>query len=293
MTIKATATLPGRYFAHAIRSILLMIIPFIVNAQQGIPYGDNAGAGHYIVLNGVRHYYEMYGSGRPLLLIHGNRTATKGWAGQIGYFSKQYTVYSVDCRGRGKSDLGHDTLTFTQIASDMADFIRILKLDSVSVIGKSDGAIVAILMGIYHPANIAKIVAFAGNMQPDSTALYPRAIAEITKERKAAEQMLAAKDTTKNWLVEKQRLRMDEFQPHINASDLARIKVPVLVMSCDRDVIQLSHTLWIYKNIRLANLCILPGETHQVARTNPALFNELADGFLSRPFRGDDTRFGD
>ncbi len=262
-------------------------------AQSAIPYGENPVVGKYLLLNGVRHYYEVYGNGRPLLLIHGNGTGTKGWAAQIEYLAKKYRVYSVDCRGRGKSDFGKDSLTFKQTAIDMEAFITTLKLDSVYVLGKSDGAIVAILMGIYHSAHLSRIVAFASNMQPDSTALYPQVIADISKERQAAEKMLLAKDTTKNWRVEQQRLRLDEFQPHITEQELHRIKVPVLVMSCDRDVIKLAHTFWIYKNIPLANLCILPGETHHVPRNNPALFNEIVDGFLSRPFKEDAARFGD
>ena len=260
-------------------------------AQNVTPYGDNPGAGDYILLNGVRHYYEVYGKGSPLLLIHGNGTGTKGWAAQLEYFSSKYRVYSVDCRGRGKSDLGIDTLTFSQTAADMAAFIKALHLDSVAIIGKSDGAIVAILMGIYHPAGIKKIVAFAANMEPDGSAFYPRSLREITEARKFAESMLAAHDTTKNWMVEKQRFRLDEFQPHISAGELSRINVPVLVMSCDRDVIKLDHTFWIYRSIRHANLCILPGETHQVPKKNPQLFNKVVDDFLSRPFVPDAARF--
>jgi pimeloyl-ACP methyl ester carboxylesterase len=250
--------------------------------QTSIPYGDNPQAGAYIQLNGVRHYYEVYGTGRPLLLIHGNSTATKGWAAQIEFFSRKYRVYSVDNRGRGKSDLGSDTLRFEQMASDMAAFIEAMKLDSVDIIGKSDGAIVALMMGMYHPAHIRRIVSFAANLQPDG--LYPELIEENSKLRKEAERMLAVHDTTKNWEIEKQKLRLDEFQPHVDLKELRRIKVPVLVLSCDRDVIRLDHTIAIYKHLSMANLCIVPGEKHSFPRENPELFNLLVDGFLSKPF---------
>lgn len=271
--------------------LLLVNCPTASHGQTAVLYGDNPQAGAYITLNGVRHYYEAYGSGQPVLLIHGNRTPTKGWAAQLEYFSKKYRVYSVDSRGRGKSDLGPESLTFEHMAADMAAFITAMELDSVNVVGKSDGAIVAFLMGIRHPAHIRKIVAFAGNMQPDTTALYPETLTRIFKERREAEMMIAAKDTTKNWQVERQRLRLNEFQPHITAADLARIKMPVLVMSCDRDVIKLRHTLWIYEHIPLANLCILPGETHGLPKANPALFNQMADAFLASPFMPAEARF--
>ena len=260
-----------------------------VSAQTAIPYGDNKEAGKYITLNGVKHYYEVYGEGAPLLLIHGNGTGIKGWAPQIEFFSKKYKVYAIDCRGRGKSELGKDTLSYRQQASDMAAFIRQMKLESVSVIGKSDGGIIGILMGIYHPEHLKKIVAFSANMQPDG--LYPEGVAEIKAERLNAEKMLAAKDKSKDWELERQKNRMMEFQPHITAEDLQKIKIPVLVISTDRDVIKEEHTLFIYKNITKANLVFISGEGHRVPRQNPKLFNEAVDKFLSEPFKGYEYRF--
>jgi len=141
-------------------------------------------------------------------------------------------------------------------------------------------------MGIYYPEKIKKIVAFGANMQPDTTALYPQVVTDIREERLEADRKLAAKDTTKNWRIVQQRNRMMEFQPHITAQELAKIKIPVLVLSCDRDVIKEEHTLFIYKSIPNASLGILPGETHYVPRVHPELFNATVDGFLSRPFKG-------
>lgn len=282
-----------RYFKLNALWLLFFFFGFRSNVSlaQSIPYGDNPSAGHYITLNGVKHYYEVYGEGPALLLIHGNSTATKGWKPQIEYFSLKYKVYSVDCRGRGKSDLGADTLTYIQQAKDMAMFIKEMKLDSVSIIGKSDGGIIAILMAIYYPQHIKKMVSFSANMWPDSTALYSQILIQQHSDRVNAEAKLKLKDTTKNWLVEKQKLRLMEFQPHISAADLNRINVPVLVMSCDRDVIKEEHTFFIYKNIPNANLCIVPGERHGIAKENPQLFNILVDKFLSEPFKDFQARF--
>jgi pimeloyl-ACP methyl ester carboxylesterase len=200
-------------------------------------------------------------------------------------------VYSIDCRGRGKSELGDDSLTYIQQAKDIAEFIEKLQIDSVNIVGKSDGGIIAILLGIYFPAHIKKIVAFGANMQPDSNALFSNTVNEMHEERVKADKMLAAKDTTKNWLLEQQRYRMMEFQPHISADDLHQINLPVLVMSCDRDVIKEEHTFFIYKNIRKANLCILSNEKHQVAKLNSDLFNTTVDKYLSEPFHGNEFRF--
>ena len=261
------------------------------SGQIKIPYGDNKEVGKYIEVNGIKHYYEVYGAGVPLLLIHGNSTGIKGWAAQLECFSKKYKVYAIDCRGRGKSELGKDTLSYIQQARDMASFIQLMKLDSVFIIGKSDGAIVALLMGIYYPASIKKVVSFSANVEPDTTAFYPESINEIKQERQHADKMLAAKDSSKNWYLIQQLNRMMEYQPHITAADLNKIKMPVLVISGARDVIKEEHTFFIYKNIPMADLAILPGETHYVPRLNPELFNTTVDKFLSQPFKGKSFKY--
>lgn len=258
-------------------------------SQNTIPYGSNAEVGKYIKINRVNLYYEVYGSGEPLLLIHGNGTGIKGWAPQIEYFSKKYQVIAVDCRGRGNSELGTDSLTYMQQANDLSVLIRELELKNVTVIGKSDGGIIGLLMAIYYPDGLKQLVSYGANAEP--TGLFSQSVKEIHDKRVEAELMLAKGDTAKNWKLEQQKNRMMEFQPHIKAEDLQKISIPVLVMSCDRDLILEEHTFWIYKNIRFANLSISPGEVHGMPRLNPELFNSIVENWVSQPFKGDVVRF--
>ena len=128
-------------------------------------------------------------------------------------------------------------------------------------------------------------------MKSDTTALYKATLEEIKKERIFADQMIAKGDTSQNWKIEQQRNRMMEFQPNISSEELNKINVPVLVMSCDRDVIKIEHTLFIYNNIKFSNLSIFLGELHRVTRENPNLFNETVDNFISKPFVNYSERF--
>jgi pimeloyl-ACP methyl ester carboxylesterase len=283
-------------FSYPAMKKLSLILFFTIfyhqlQAQLTVDYGNNSTAGKYITLNGVQHYYETYGAGKPLLLIHGNSTGIKGWAPQINFFSEKYKVYAIDCRGRGKSVLGKDSLSYMQQASDMAQFIQQSGLDSVIVIGKSDGGIIALLMGIYFPKNISRLVAYSANLVPDTSALYPETVREAHDGRVMADAMLIKGDTSKNWIIEQQRNRMMEFQPHITAGDLHKISIPVLVMSNDRDVIKESHTLFIYQNIKKANLCILPNQRHGLPRLNPQLFNTMVNAYLETDFKDYSYRF--
>lgn len=270
-----------------------MIIAGNLVAQEkvdAIVYGNNKEAGNFITLDGARLYYEIYGQGEPLVLIHGNSGNIAYMKPQIEYFSKKYKVIIPDCRGRGKSELGKDSLTYDQMAKDIAGLLDHLKIDSAYIVGRSDGGILTLLLAIDYPVKVKKAVAFAANLTADTIGLYPFSYEEIKQDRKQADEMLAKNDTTKNWKVIQQRNRMMEYQPDISATDLKKIKCPVLVMSTDRDVIPEEHTLFIYRNIPKGNLCILTGEKHSVTKENPELFNSIVWKYLTDSFKGDELR---
>ena len=256
--------------------------------MPGPPYGDNAAVGNYTVLNGARLYYEVYGQGDPLIILHGNGGNIAAMEHQIEYFAANYKVIVMDCRGRGKSDLGSKTLTYELMTEDVVAIMGHLHVSSAHVVGRSDGGIIALLMGINFPDRAQKIAAFGANISPDASALYPSVVDE--QELRHAEQMIRAKDTTQNWVLIRELKNLLANQPHIPTDDLKKIKSPVLVMSSDRDVIREEHTLLIYRSIPKANLCIFPNETHWITRENPALFNATVAKFLTDDFRGDEVR---
>lgn len=257
---------------------------------QTIPYGSNKETGSFIPVDEVKIYYETYGEGAPLVLIHGNGGNIAFMKPQIEYFARKHTVIVMDCRGRGKSELGKDSLTYMQMAEDVIAILNYLHLNSTFVIGRSDGGIIALLMAIYYPDKVKKVAAFAANLTPDTTALYPSFYQEVIADRKQADAMIARKDTSQNWKVIQQRNRLMEFQPHISANDLHKIKCPVLVLSTDRDIVREEHTFFIYRNIPKANLCIFTGENHYVTKNNPDLFNAIVAKYFDEPFKGYELR---
>lgn len=270
--------------------MLFLGLSDILGQENEIQYGNNSDAGSFLKVGKVNIYYESYGHGNPLVILHGNGNSIKDMRHQISYFSKDYHVIAIDSRGRGKSELGPDSLTYDIMAEDVAGLLDKLRLDSAYVIGYSDGGIIALIMGINYPKSVKKIAVYGANVTPDSNALYPSFIEPARRKRIQAEEMLAKNDTTKNWKVIQQRYRMVEFQPWLSSKDLARIKVPVLILSADRDIIKIEHTLFIYKSIPHANLCIFPDATHRVPREQPELFNKTVDKYFRQPFRGEEIR---
>lgn len=279
--------------------VLFILFSFcsIANAQVKMnfkfdtPYGENKAVGKYAEINGAKIYYEEYGKGDPLLLIHGNGGSINSMGNQIEYFKSKYRVIVADSRGQGKSEMKTDSLTYVQITKDWEGLVNHLKLDSISIIGWSDGGIVGLEMGISGKTKIKKIVAMGANLRPDSTAVNGWAVKEVSKHKKEVLSKIKGKDTTQNWKVEKQMLGLLGDQPNIPVTDLAKIKAKVLIMAGDEDIIKNKHSVEIYENIPKAQLNIMPGETHFAPASNPVLFNEIANKFLSEPFKRPDSNW--
>ena len=100
-----------------------------------VKYGANPAAGRTFIHDGVRLYYEVYGAGEPLLVIHGNGNSIKGLAAQIAYFRKHYRVIAMDSRDHGKSADSPDKLTYEKMTDDLAALLDHLKLGPVNVLG--------------------------------------------------------------------------------------------------------------------------------------------------------------
>ncbi|MDP5198514.1 alpha/beta fold hydrolase [Flavobacterium sp. DG2-3] len=277
--------------------LLLLLLIFsvfeITNAQVEMnfkfdtPYGKNETVGKFVVLNGAKIYYEEYGKGEPLLLIHGNNGSIESMGNQIDYFKTKYRVIIADNRGQGKSELKTDSLTYTQITKDWEGLVNHLKLDSISIVGWSDGGIVALQMGISGKTKIKKMVAMGANLRPNGVNSW--AINDVSKTRDMLESKIKAKDTSENWDLGKQLAGLLLNQPNIPAKDLSKIKAKVLVIAGDRDIIRNEHTVEIFENLVSAQLCIMPGETHFAPASSAEMFNAIVNKFLSEPFKRPDS----
>ncbi len=259
-----------------------------INKQ--IIYGNNKSVGRYEKVNDIKMYYEIYGKGKPLVIIHGNGASIKSMKYQIDYFSKHYKVIVADSRGHGKSEAGKNKLSYRQIANDWANLLTKLKVDSAYILGWSDGGIIGLLLSINHPVKVRMLAAMGANLLPDSTAVYKWAIDWVHKNQNLTNKMIDKKDTTQNWELLKQQLNLLANQPHISLNELHKISVPVLILSGDKDVIKLEHTILMYQNISKAQLCIFPGATHMIPEINPKLFNDTVYDFFNKPFSRPDTK---
>jgi pimeloyl-ACP methyl ester carboxylesterase len=265
--------------------ILALFVPTLIFSQskkntQLIDYGNNAKVGKYITTRGIKVYYETYGQGEPLLMIHGNGGSISAFKYQIGFFQKHYKVIVADSRAQGKTIDYGEVLNYEMMAEDMNALLDSLHIASAKVIGWSDGGINGLLLAIHHPEKVNKLVISGANLIPDDSVLDPQGVAFIAdakKELMAAKQDASIKNTLK-------LINMMALEPHIPTTDLQKIKCPVLVIGGDADVIKPSHTVQIFENIPQANLWILPFSGHATMQRSKAEFNSKVFSFFQKPF---------
>lgn len=251
------------------------------NSTVRVQYGSNPAAGHTFVHDGLKLYYEVYGSGEPLLIIHGNGGSIRDVRRQIAYFRTKYKVIAMDSRDQGKSGDSQEKLTYEKMTGDLAALLDHLNTGPVNVLGWSDGGIEALLLGMKYPQKVKKIVSMAANLNPTADALHPDTIAMI--KQWTASIPANAKESPEG----RRELKATEMmlvEPNIDPKELETIAAPTLVLASDHDLIRDEHTLEIYHHIPNSELEIFPGATHAIPFDDPATFNATVDRFLSKPF---------
>lgn len=119
-----------------------------------IKYGENIKAGRYLNIRGFKMYYETYGEGEPLLLIHGSDGSIRDFYKNIPYFSNTYKVIIADSRAQGRSTGTADSLSYEMMTEDFNVLLDSMHVDSCYVIGWSDGGINGLLLAIHHPDKV-------------------------------------------------------------------------------------------------------------------------------------------
>ncbi len=265
--------------------ILFLSIYFLKSNGQEINYGSNNGK--YITLKDTKIYYEEYGSGMPLLLLHGGFGSIHDFQHVIPELSNHFRVIAVDSPGHGRSEQA-DTLSFQLMTSYFSKMIDLIQLDSVNIIGYSDGGNVAFLLADQRPDKVKKVIASGANskmsgLQPEVLGylkqLNPAFIEANQKEWLNDYQSKSPeKDQWKKYIND--MIKMYSNEVIIDSVNLSKIKAKVLLVYGDKDLIKLEHGIEIYRTIPGSRFCVLPNTPHEVFSKNPGLINKIGIEFL-------------
>ncbi|MGA2749758.1 MAG: alpha/beta hydrolase [Verrucomicrobiota bacterium] len=246
--------------------------------EKPVPFGDNPAVGKYYQINGFKMYCEVYGAGKPLVMIHGNGGSISAFDHNIPYFAAKFRVIAADSRAQGKSKDSGQSLTFEMMADDDAALLDTLHIDSAYVIGWSDGGIVALLLAMRHPEKVIRLASTGANLQPDASAFGP-GLWDAAKKRYDA-------DKDKVWSTEKDKndwklFMLDWNQPNIPFAALGSIRCPSLIICGDHDLISIEHTVRIFQSIPKAALWVVPSSGHATLVEHADDFNRKVDEFFS------------
>ena len=242
-------------------------------------YGHNPKAGHYITVRGFKMYYEIYGKGEPLLLIHGNAGSINNFSGQIPYFAQNYQVIVADSRSHGKSVDPADSLSYEMMAEDFNALLDLLHIKSCNVIGWSDGGNNGLLLAIHHPDKVKRLAITGANIWIDSSAIANDVVSiDQLGPLYKSEQTPEVKNSIK-------LTKLLFMLPNISLEQLQAIRCPTLVIGGDHDVILPKHTVLIAEHIPQSTLWILPNSGHSTLINYKDLFNKTVADFFKKPYR--------
>ena len=243
------------------------------------------------------------GSGKPLVLLHGNGESLEYFKSQIRYFSRSYRVIAVDTRGHGGSERGSAPFTLKQFAKDLKALLDTMGIRKISLLGFSDGGNIALIFALKYPDSVERLILNGANLNPfgmKASALIPiafeyaAAVVKASGGSDALRHMTGGEDK-KISAQKREAVRKKELfglmirEPWIRPKHLQEISCPTLVIAGTKDMIRTSHTRLIAKRIRSARLVLLRGD-HFIAAGRSRAFNRAVERFLRESEEEYDTR---
>jgi pimeloyl-ACP methyl ester carboxylesterase len=281
----------------AITAVAALSVAAPVLAQtptEGTPMSTPTKSG-YAPVNGVEVFYQVYGKGDPIVLLHGGFGAIEMFGPMIGALAENHTVIGMDLQAHGRTAPMDRPMTFEAMAADVAGLITFLGYEKADVLGYSTGGGVALRLGIDHPEVIDKLILVSTPFAKegwhqynlDGMAMIGPGSAEGMKQTPMYELFAAVNpDPDTNWpkLHEKQGGLVNA--PYDYSAELKDgLKVPTMLVDGDWDSVRMAHIVeffallggglvdagWDGSNMNQNRLAILPGQTHYSIFMSPEL----------------------
>lgn len=276
-----------RSIALAVVTILLAATIYIA-AKPGLRslvsfYGwkivaGKSHGGNYVESNNASIYYETFGSGPPVLVLHEGLGSLEDMGYQIRALAESHFVIAADSRGQGRSTDSEQPLSYTLMADDMCNLLHRLKIARADVVGWSDGGIIGLDLAMHHPELVRKLVAISANF--DASGIPQNPEDEIVVPRMPLRYRIEAADNNHWPVIYRKVVALWRTQPHYSRAELGQIEAPTLVMAGEFDIVRPQHTAQLVQAIPHSEELIIQGATHSVPMDKPEIVNSKTLEFL-------------
>ena len=275
-------------FSRALIASAVLLTGAVAHAQA---------AGHRVNVKGMKMYYEVSGSGDPLVVLHGAYMNIPTMGKIIPVLAKTHKVYAIELQGHGRTPDIDRPITYPDMADDVAAFMDSVGLAKADVFGYSMGAIVGLQMAIRHPARVNKLVVASGaydleGWQPAFTAAIPQMTVEMIVAMPFAQEYRKLAPNPDGFPELARKLIALEKEPMAWEDDVKKIRAPVLVIAGDADVATLEHTVSLFRllgggvmgdmgqPLPQSRLAIMPATSHTAVITQTDLLHAFIEPFL-------------
>jgi pimeloyl-ACP methyl ester carboxylesterase len=252
----------------------------------------------YAPVNGLKMYYEVHGSGAPVVLLHGGfMTITSNWAGWIGELSKTRKVIAVEMQGHGRTADIPRELTSENNADDVAALLKYLKVSRADLIGYSMGGGVAMQVAVRHPDQVRRVVVISSPFRRDGMVqegrdAMPKLTAETFKGSPIESEYKRLSPTPGQFAKFVERMvAADSKGKDLSADQLRSTTAPMFFINGDADGIRLEHVAEMFRlkggevhgDLRprsASRLAVLPNTTHVTLMERASIIVPMVNDFL-------------
>ncbi|WP_336517560.1 alpha/beta hydrolase [Pollutibacter soli] len=244
-----------KYINRIIVTVVISVSISTVTAQEfkaptKLPPPESKG---YAPVNGIKMYYETYGTGKPIVLVHGSyMTIPLNFSEVIPILSKTNRVIAVELQGHGRTADTGRPFSYDVLADDIAGLLDHLRLDSAILLGYSFGATIVLNTAIRHPSKVTKLVFISSTFKhdgwtPDVRQILKMIVPECFEKTPLKTYYDSLAPYPANWKPFVKKLAaFDTTHFDLGKSNLRKIKCPVLIIKADNDGVDLHHTTEMY-----------------------------------------------
>lgn len=238
----------------------------------------------YVAHRGARIWYARYGTGAPVILLHGGLGHSGNWGYQVpALVEAGHAVTVIDSRGHGRSTRDGQPYSYDLLAADVGAVMDELEIPKAAIIGWSDGACAGLVLAKRHPERVSGLLFFACNVDASGAKPFvPTPVIDNCFSRHVADYAALSRTPDDFKAFSEAVSTMQGTQPDYDAADLASIDVPVLVVQSPEDeFIKTEHAKYLARTLPSGQLRLLEGVTHFAPLQRPDRFNELILEFLA------------